>query len=448
MRVSILILIGLLALVPDRFVCAQSPFPLKMAANKRHLVDGTNKPFLIKEMSAWGLIQALPEKEEEAFLDSIARRGFNAVLTCILNTHSKMTGQPDWQGVQPFHVKWDFTTPNEAYFAHVDRFLQMAAQRNILVMAVPAYLGFRDLPGEGWWDEIKSPNNDSLKVKKFGEFLGKRYRNTPNLLWVAGGDNNGVGDLFPLVWNLNVGIKSQDPVHLWTGHFDSNLGTHWSTDSPLYGKLMDIDGLYVWTETTMFDKGPQYKSELDRYQRGKMIIQLDQSYEHDVPHYADNENDQWIRRKMYDGLLSGCAGTSFSPGTLDNQCYFFKNWQPLMSTPGMRMVGHCFKLFESLAWEKLVPDTGDEIIMSGRGTFGDRDYLCAAKFSDGTGYVAYIPTGRTIFINTGKISKKPLRCEWFNPRTGATLRIGTAGVWDKFGFATPDDHDWVLVMRE
>lgn len=427
---------------------AQPVFPLKLADNKRHLTDRNGKPFLIKEISAWGLIQALPEKEEEAFLDSIGKKGFNTVLTCILNTHAKMTGQPDWQGILPFHVKWDFSTPHEAYFAHVDRFMKMAEQRNILVMAVPAYLGFRDLPGEGWWDELKSPNNDTAKTKKFGEFLGKRYKNSPNLLWVAGGDNNGTGDLLPLARNLYDGIRKQDPAHLWTGHFDSNLGTHWSTDSPHYAYLIDIDGLYVWTETTMMERGPQYKSELDRYTRGKMIIQLDQSYEHDIPHYADNENYQWIRRKMYDGLLSGCAGTSFSPGTLDNQCYFFRNWQALMSTTGMQQVGYCFRLFESLPWEKLVPDTGGEIFLSGRGDFGDRNYACAAKFNDNTGYMVYLPAGRTFFLSTKKISPKPLKSAWINPRTGETLRIGTVGVWDKFGFSTPDDNDWVLVMQE
>lgn len=437
-----------IAMVAWMTVHAQPRFPLKLASSGRYLQDAAGKPFLIKEISAWGLIQALSEQDEAAFLDSISRHGFNTVLTCILNTHSKMTGQPDWQGVWPLTVRWDFSTPNEAYFAHVDRFMKMAAQRNVLVMAVPVYLGFRDLPGEGWWDELKSPNNDSLKTRKFGEYLGQRYRNTPNLLWVAGGDNNAEGDLFPLVWNLIKGIKRQDSNHLWTAHFDANLGTHWSTESRLYASQIDIDGLYVWSETTLMDKGPQYKTELDHYGKGRMIIQLDQSYEHDIPHYADNENYQWIRRKMYDGLLSGCTGTSFSPGTIDNQCYSFKNWQPLMNTAGMHQVGYCFGLFESLPWHQLVPDTGQEIILSGRGTFGDIDYLCAARFGDGTGYVAYIPTGRTFYLNTRKISPRPLRSEWFNPRTGETLRIGTVGVWDKFGFATPDDGDWVLVMRE
>ncbi|MGZ3999810.1 MAG: hypothetical protein ACXVIY_04250, partial [Mucilaginibacter sp.] len=52
-------------------------FPLKLSTNKKYLTDSKNKPFLIKEISAWGLIQALSEADESAFIDSVKRKGFN-----------------------------------------------------------------------------------------------------------------------------------------------------------------------------------------------------------------------------------------------------------------------------------------------------------------------------------------------------------------------------------
>ncbi|MES1225324.1 MAG: putative collagen-binding domain-containing protein, partial [Bacteroidota bacterium] len=267
-----------------------------------------------------------------------------------------------------------------------------------------------------------------------------------NLLWVAGGDNNGSGDLFPYENNMLRGIKEKDPDHLWTGHFDANLNVNWSTENKLDADKRDIDALYVWSETVMHDKGPQYKTELGHYNKVKMTMQLDQSYEHDAPHFADNENYQWIRRKMYDGLLSGCAGTSFSPGTADNQCYTFKNWKPLMNTLGMQQVSYCFRLFDSRHWEKLIPDQTEDIIIAGRGIFGTLDYVCAAKATDNSLYILYIPSGRIIYLNINKIAGKPLQCYWYNPRTGDVLKIGAIGSTDKFGFATPSAEDWVLVM--
>ena len=424
-------------------------FPLALSENQRYLIDQQQKPFLIKEFSAWGLIQALSEKDEAAFLDSIKKKGFNTVMVSIIsNAPSQMGGNPPyWQGISPFLVKWDFATPNEIYFQHVDRFFKMAEQKGIFVLAVPCYLGYRDDPSQGWSDEVLNPSNDSLKMLQYGTFLGKRYQNAPNLLWVAGGDNNAEGKYFPYIKNLITGIKSSGDKHLWTGHFDTNLAVYWSTDNPLYADQMDIDGLYVWTESVMFEKGPQYRSAIQQYKKGKMIIQLDQSYEHDVPHYADNENYQWIRRKNYGGLLSGCAGTSFSAGQIDNQCYSFKNWKPLMNTQGMREVAHCLRLFDALPWHKLVPDTSTDIILSDRlAQFGSRDFICAARATDGSFYVMYLPKGQPFEINVKKISGKPMRMHWYNPRTGVALKIGVADTKERFGVAPPSEEDWVLVF--
>ncbi|WP_461044810.1 apiosidase-like domain-containing protein [Spirosoma harenae] len=449
-RKLLVILLAFLSII--RATAQTTPlFPLRLSENKRYLVDSNNKPFLIKEFSAWGLIQALSEKDEAAFLDSLKIKGFNTVLTSVLsNAPSQMGGNPPyWQGVSPLTVKWDFSKPNETYFQHVDRFFAMAEQKGFFVMALPVYLGYRTDPSQGWWDEIKGSQNDTLKMRQYGEFIGKRYQSTKNIMWIAGGDNNADGDLLLHEINLIRGVKTFDTTHLWSGHFDMNLGTIWSTDHPVLGKLMDIDGLYVWTESIIMERGPQYRTELAQYDKGKMIIQLDQSYEHDNPHYADNENYQWIRRKMYEGLLDGCKGTSFSSGEIGNSSFWFKNWKPLMSTTGMKQVSYCFKLFESRAWEKLVPDQTSEVILSGRGTFGELDYICAAKASDNSSYIMYISKGdRTIYLNIQKMTGKPMQLHWFNPRTGEALRIGVAETREKFGITPPSEEDWVIVFDD
>ncbi|QIP13748.1 DUF4038 domain-containing protein [Spirosoma aureum] len=443
----------LLALVSLGRVIAQPQvsFPLQLSENRRYLVDSQNKPFLIKEFSAWGLIQALSEKDEAAFLDSLNQKGFNTVLCSVLsNAPSQMGGNPPyWQGISPLTLQWDFSTPNEAYFQHVDRFFKLAERKGFFVMAVPVYLGYRTDPSQGWWDEIQSKNNDTIKMRKYGQFIGKRYKDTKNIMWVAGGDNNADGPLQAYETNLIEGIRSMDRQHLWTGHFDMQQGVSWSRDHPVFGRLMDIDGEYVWTESILMEKGPQYKAELIQYANGKMTIQLDMSYEHDNPHYADNENNQWIRRKMYEGFLTGCKGTSFSSGELGNSSFWFKNWKPLMSTTGMKQVALCFRLYESRAWEKLVPDQTSEVILSGRGTFGELDYICAAKASDNSCYIMYIPRGnRTIYLNMQKMTGQPMVMHWFNPRSGQALRIGVAEPRQKFGITPPSEDDWVIVFDD
>ena len=117
-----------------------------------------------------------------------------------------------------------------------------------------------------------------------------------------------------------------------------------------------------------------------------------------------------------------------------------------MNTPGMQLVNHCFKLFDALPWHQLIPDTNEQIVVTGRGTFGWLDYACAAKASDDSFYVIYIPTGRTLYFNLHAMSESVMRMHWYNPRTGQFIRIGHAGHDSHFGVVTPDDDDWVLIF--
>ncbi len=55
-------------LLSSQLTLAQTAaFPLKYSANKKYLVDQNNVPFIIKEHSAWGAIQALTESAAADF---------------------------------------------------------------------------------------------------------------------------------------------------------------------------------------------------------------------------------------------------------------------------------------------------------------------------------------------------------------------------------------------
>src|ERR1700740_2536252 len=149
---SIFVLIFLLQL---GFSANAQTFPVKVSANGKYLVDSHNKPFLIKEISGWGLIQALSEKDEAAFIDSVKKKGFNTLMVSIISYDTRFAGgPPNWQGVSPFKVKWDLSTYDTAYFAHADRFLRMAQQKGMLVLLVPCYLGYKGDVNQGWWGRV------------------------------------------------------------------------------------------------------------------------------------------------------------------------------------------------------------------------------------------------------------------------------------------------------
>jgi len=445
--VTVLLLCGL---IPDAVFSAPA-FPLKVSGDHRYLVDQDNTPFLIKEVSAWGLIQSLPEAEEAEFMDSVKALGFNTLLVSIISKDLRFAGDPpNWNGISPFTIRWDFSTPNDGYFEHADRVLEMARRKGLLVLLVPCYLGDAEDASQGWWGELLSATNSVARSRRYGRYLGNRYRMSgsrfSNLVWVAGGDNAGVGPLYEHMNAVIEGIRQYDPSHLWTGHFQSGS---WSSDNMLYAPVMDLDGLYAWRESDLGPAAPQYRTELERYRSGtRMMFQLDQSYEHDDPHGVDNEDAQWIRRKNYDGLLCGCAGTSFSPGTVDNQCYLMRNWRPLMDTQGMREAKYCFDLFESRSWPLLVPDMNSAALTAGRGQFGQPDYVCAARTSNGRTLIAYLPVARRLTVSMAVMSGTSADAWWYNPSTGHATLIGAYSTSGACSFTPPSARDWVLVIDE
>ncbi len=433
---------------PERVV-----FPLQLSPNHRYLVDQNNTPFLIREISAWGLIQALPEKEASDFMDSIRLKGFNSLLVSVITTDPRFAGDPpNWQGNSPFKVKWDFSTPNEIYFAHVDRILRLAEQKGMLLLLVPCYLGYYGDPRQGWFSKLLDSRNDTSKSYSYGQFLGKRYRDFKNLIWVAGGDNSPTDELKTHLGQIIRGIKDGEGFggrHLWTGHWSSEIGENWSTDNASFASFMDLDGLYAFVEQDMGNSGPQYKAELEKYPAGNMYFQLDQSYEQDIPGGPDNTDYQWIRRKNYGGLLSGCVGTSFSPGiSEEKQLFKFYNWQDFMNTKGMQEMKYCFDLFESRPWNQLIPDQNtSEIITMGRGNYGDTDYVCLARTASGSTVIAYLPTSRTITVDLEQVSGDSAKVWCYNPRDGHAKLIGTFSTTGKQDFAS-SNGDQILVIDD
>ena len=102
------------------------------------------------------------------------------------------------------------------------------------------------------------------------------------------------------------------------------------------------------------------------------------------------------------------------------------------------------RLFTSRAFYMLVPDQGHTVLTAGfeSGT----TYAAAARASDGSSVIAYIPTRRTVTIDLSQIAGTSARAWWFNPRTAETTLINTYPTTGSTTFTPPDANDWVLVL--
>jgi hypothetical protein len=157
-------------------------FPLRVGSDLRHLVDQSGKPFLVVGDTPWSIFTAITKADAEAYLEDRRQRGFNAIIVNIIEHF--FNGPVNQDGQAPFTKTggvYDFSKPNEAYFAHVDYVLGLARDKGMLVLMTPAYWVWRR--DRSWW-----PESTPASAEAVGELaLGNRWAFN-NVIWVMGGD--------------------------------------------------------------------------------------------------------------------------------------------------------------------------------------------------------------------------------------------------------------------
>jgi hypothetical protein len=140
-------------------------FPLHVEAGKRYLVDAAGKPFFVNGDSPWELISQLKREDVDLYLENRRLKGVNAVLVELMEHFFSANPPNNAYGDPPFTTPGDFATPNEAYFVHVDYVINKAAEKGMVVLLTPAYLGFNG-GQEGWYQEMIA--NGTAKLLPMG----------------------------------------------------------------------------------------------------------------------------------------------------------------------------------------------------------------------------------------------------------------------------------------
>ena len=115
----------------------EDPRLLIRAADEGHtLVDGAGEPFFWLGDTGWTLLTSLWPEEAEVYLEDRRQKGFN-VVQCILASGN---GEPpaNCDGERPW-LDGDPSTPNSAYFDHVETVRQIAAEKGMILALLPAW---------------------------------------------------------------------------------------------------------------------------------------------------------------------------------------------------------------------------------------------------------------------------------------------------------------------
>lgn len=420
--------------------CAAAPetnaapaFPLKVDPGKRYLEDSDGRPYLLNGDTAWSLIAQLNREDAELYLRDRKARGFNAVLVNLLEHRFASNAPANIYGDRPFRVDGDYGTPNEAYFRHVDWVLRRACELGLVVLLTPSYAGSRG-GDEGWYGEMTANGPDKLRA--FGRFLGARYRDLDNILWVQGGDYNPPAK--DLVRAMAQGIRAADPRALQTAHTAPGWAAldYWKGED-----WLAINNVYTY--------GSVREAAREQYDKSAVpFFLMESAYE--------NEHDagqRRVRRQAYEALLSGAFGHVYG----NNPMWHFdgpglygapEGWKAELDSPGARSMSVLRRLMSSVEWWRLVPD--DALLLDDAG--GDAFRATAARADDGSFALVYLPTGRQIRVDLRWLTGGPIAARWFDPASGRSLEAEGSpfsAAEATLSRTAPDDGgsgDWLLLL--
>ena len=409
--------------------------PLAVSENHRYLVDQNHVPYLLQGEAAWSLIVVPSDQEVEQYLKNRRDKGFNAVLVELIEHRYSKRPPLNAAGDPPFTTPGDFSTPNEKYFAHADWVIRKAGEYGSQVLLTPIYLGYVGTD-EGWIEELVKLKPE--KCLEYGRYLGKRYKDFDNIIWVMGGDRN-PKDVIEKVDLIALGIREFDKRHLFTAHGNSEPSTPEQFGG---GGWLDINSSYS-CETVHERLFRDYN-----HQPVLPTFLIESCYEGE-----HNSSEVQIRRQAYWAVLCGGFGHVFGNNPLWHfegpSLYPFEGtWQQAMDLPGSQSMMHWGKLFRSRHWFDLLPDQKHEVVTAGVGEFLGNDYLAAGRTLDGSTVIAYMPTKRTIKVDMSKVSGAQAVAWWFDPSSGRVTEAGAFPTTGILEFTPPAEGDWVLVLDD
>ena len=360
-------------------LAALPAYPLKVSANNRFLVDQHNVPFLMVGDAPQTLIANLSEEEADSYMRNRSSYGINTLwinLLCNSSDGCDKNGAT-FDGIAPFLSGGDLSVPNEAYFERADRMINIAASHGMLVLLDP-------IETTSWLSVLRA--NGTTKAFAYGQYLGARYKNFPNIIWMHGNDFQSWEDKHDdaLVQAVARGIRSTDSNHIHT--VELNYLTSGSLDDPSWAPLIELNAAYTYF--------PTYAQVLTEYKRRqfKPVFMVEANYEFEHNFLTDGGSPQNLRRQEYWTMLSGAAGQVYG------SAYTWrleKGWQDHLDTPGVMQLSYMRNLFVSRRWWDLIPDQDHTVAIAGYDGFscfighlmarlGKQPHLCPTRSSADT----------------------------------------------------------------
>lgn len=431
---------------------------LKVSENGHYLQYEDGTPFFWLGDTGWELFHRLTIEEITRYLDNRKSKGFNVIQAVIL---AELDGVhvPNKYGDHPL-VDNDPDQPNEKYFRLIDTVVNMAAKRGMVMALLPAWGDKVTLKYGGKGPVIFNPES----AHRFGKYLGHRYKNSNNIVWVLGGDrppqddkddwkpvyvamakglDEGAGKHFlktfhpgGYVWESSVYLHNQP----WLD-FNMNQSGHSQKDQPVWKTIIRDRNLEPAKPT--LDGEPCYEDH---------PVNPWPTWDSSKGYFRDYD----VRKQIYRSVFSGAFGVTYGHHAIwqfynpavEKLNYPDRYWYQALDRPGAFQAGYLKNLILSRPSLNRIPD--QSLILSGQGN-SNAAYITAFRDTDGSYAMIYLPVGKKIEVNTTLIKAKKIKAWWFNPANNKAKLIGYLNNTKAATFAPPQTgrgQDWVLVLDD
>ncbi|WP_303917828.1 glycoside hydrolase family 140 protein [Draconibacterium sediminis] len=426
---------------------------LMVSQNGRYLVTEKGDPFFWLGDTAWELLHRCDSNEINLYLGKRASQGFNVVQTVVLAELDGLN-TPNPYGNTPLKDN-DPRYPNDDYFQHVDYAIAKASELGMYIALLPTW---GDKLNKNSWGEGPEVFN-LANARSFGEYIGARYADCDNVIWIIGGDRNPREDSQDVaIWNaMAEGIASM------AGGYENTLMSYHPQPKEGGGSSTWFHN-EQWLDFNMHQTGHcanqgTYLHITHDYNLRPIKPVLDGE-----PLYEDHPNcfnakelgysiPDDIRRIMYWNVFAGAFGQTYGchdvwqmykpDKTPVNQP--LRPWPVALDLPMANQMKHLKNLMLSRPVLTRIPD--QSMVLDSQPE--DNNYVIATRDGNGTYAMIYFPTGKTTALDFSELRGPTFNSWWFDPRTGNSFEGPSIDKSTKSKIKPPTfgkGHDWVLVV--
>jgi hypothetical protein len=390
---------------------------IQVSANGRYFLDDKRKPFFWLGDTQWELFRCFSFADAHAVLERRQSQGFTAIQIMITGvgegTEPNVAGDTPWVANDP-------ASPNEAYFANVDRVVQAASDCGLILIL-------------GVYHKRQRERITTANARAYARWIAGRYRDVPHVVWTSYPEAK--PEYVPVLRELAAGLQEGDAsAHLITVHPDpSPASSSFIHDEP----WLAFNQMQPWHRYELI-----YPMMIADYKRTppKPVVMAEGGYE--GFHHGQHQGPLLMRQQAYWSYL---AGGWHSYGHNDNWASP-ATWRSWIDAPGALHLGICRKVLTSLRhWWTLVPDQSLFAAREGGGVT-----LNVAACSPSVGWVlVYLSTNTTVVLKMDALPRgRSVRASWIDLTTGERTAVGTYPTTGMREFAPPRGWEDALLLLE